>query len=358
MKETLVQTSSIFSKNRNVENKPKEELEFEEVKETKPLCKTISFPDSDSNIILREFFPDSFHCIIYNKFNGKYFAGQMGEELIYEVPIEKYVVEFVTDKMVVLQVWLDGTSLEESSPLYMILRDGSYKLNKLFDYQNEEDSLRYDKESYSFVSTETSALKRSTDESLTTYFYKDGSFSVQDGKALFYENTQTKTKILLADETGSYIGYYLPINSDGTVNLHGRKFKMVQRLTLTLAVAQEVESGKFFLLTCVKQMLLDLENFGLEFWEHISILNGVAMVMDYNAPGTILNVFTPNHQRIILEPKYKVNDTAFGNGLYFEKDNVLLLDNGSLIFTERIDKNTVGVKGNPVTIPTTYYGDV
>ncbi|MFF2798199.1 hypothetical protein, partial [Lysinibacillus xylanilyticus] len=309
------------------------------------------------NITLKEFFPDSLHCIIHNKHSDRFFAGHMAKEFIYEVPILKYKVQAITDKLVVLMVWI-GEDTENSKPQFMILKDGSYELKKKLDFEDEGDSLRIAGKNYSLETTEVAEWKYDQEQDNLTYFYEDSNFVIKDGKSLYFESKDLKTRLMLADDTGSYIGYYLPVNEDGTISLHGRKFKMIKRLTLPLSIVQDLESEEYFFLSCVEQMLLNLKDFNIFNYNHIGISNGIALLFADQGSEEVLNIFTPNHQRIILEPKYKVNDKAFGNGLYFAKDNVLLLDNGSLIFTEPVSEGVVRVKDKEVQIPTRYFGDL
>lgn len=365
MKDNLIQTSSIFSK------RPDSEIEFiesqevlteltEENQQGEPRCRIIKFDATEANIGLRHFFPDSLNCVIYNKLSDKFFAGQMGEELIYEVPISKYVIVAVTGKMVVLQIWVgDLQETERVETKFMILHKDTYELKEEFDYTLEGDTFIHEGTSYSLLSTETGEPTSTRVGNKVTYFFEKYNIFVENQEALYFEDQTSESKVLLlANETGSYIGYYLPKNQDGTINLHGRRFRMVQRLTLTLAVVEDLETEEEFILTCAVQVLLRLADFGISNYLHISVLNGIALLMAETPSGTVLNVFTPNHQRIVLEPGYKVNDDAFGNGLYFEKDNVLLLDNGSLIFTERVDKNIVKVRGKEIQIPTEHLGEL
>lgn len=365
MKENLIQTSSIFSKGPNSEPEVLESPDLiteltEESHPEEPRCRTLKFDATDANIGLRHFFPDSLNCVIYNKLSDKFFAGQMGEELIYEVPISKYAIIAVTDKMVVLQIWTGDLQEEETvETKFMVLYKDTYELKEEFDYNLENTIVTFEGSNYNLLTTEISEPETNRSGSKTTYFYEKGNIVIEEESSLYFEDERSKAKVLLlADATGSYLGYYLPKNQDGTINLHGRRFRMVQRLTLTLAVVEDLETEEEFLLTCATQVLLKLSDFGISNYLHISILNGVALLMDETPSGTVLNVFTPNHQRIVLEPGYKVNDNAFGNGLYFEKDNVLLLDNGSLTFTERVSKDVVSVKGKEIKIPTEHLGDL
>lgn len=366
MKDNLIQTSSIFSKGPNTEEEEIVELQEPvvdlsgEMNHAEPQCRTLMFEATDANIGLRHFFPDSLNCVIYNKLSDKFFAGQMSEELIYEVPISKYIILAVTDKMVALQIWMgDLQDSENVDVKVMVLRNGTYELHEEFNYTVDNNLVQFDGCEYTLLTTEIAEYDFNSLRNITTYFYETGNIVVEDGSSLYFQDkTSIEKVLLLADSTGSYIGYYLPKNQDGTINLHGRRFEMVQRLTLTLAVVKDLETEEDFLLTCATQVLLNLRDFGISNYLHVSILNGIALLMAETPSGTVLNVFTPNHQRIVLEPGYKVNDTAFGNGIYFEKDNVLLLDNGSLIFTERVDKNIVKVRGKEIQIPTEHPGDL
>lgn len=364
MKNNLIQTSSIFSKARDAELEDEQVLVEEEVElvpdeeELVKYCKVIEFKGSlpEANITLEKFFPDSMFCVLHNKHSNAYFAGHMKEELIFEVPFKDYSVILVTSEMIVLQVNIEFED-EDAEPVYMILRNGEYTLELDYKIKKISSEIEYEGKEYSMLTTEIQPPEYSADNSTVTYHYQDGKIIHASELFVIFEGNKGE-HLMLADCGGSYIGYYLPLNMDGTANLHGRHCDLLQRLTLTLVVVEDVETQERFFLTCANQMLVSVDDFHQGDVTDIPVMNGVAMLIEQDTSGLILNVFTPNHQRIVLEPKYKIDYKSFGNGLYFPKDNVLLLDNGSLTFTQPVSSDVISVRGREVPIPIKHLGDL
>lgn len=359
MREGLIQTSSIFTKPEQEKGAAKPGTEsFQAAQEEMQVegearCRTFRFESREGNITLRDFFPDSLNCVIYNSLSDKFFAGNLGEETIHEFPISQYTVELVAQTSVILRVWANP---EDEETQYMILTSRGYILTDKLEIDEQEGTtkVKVEGKTYDIETTETKEPEVDEAADSITYNYKGNQFIVESGKRLYHNSKNTK--LLLANEYGTYIGYYLPVSQGGEVNLQGKKCKVKQRLTLALAVVEDTGSQRDLLLSCSSQLLMEMEDFGATSYQHIEIVNGVALLIEEDTH--VFNIFTPQHQRIILEPKYKINDKAVGNGLYFEKDDVLLLDNGSLVFTKRLNKKTLDVRGREVKLPIEYLGDV
>lgn len=360
MREQLIQTSSIFSNNKNEESIGNAQLEIpleeQELLEDIDLCRVIKLEteNRDLSLKLEEVYPDSLFCVLYDTNNSANFVGHIKEEIIFEVPIADYEVIVVGSKLVVLRVEL---LVQNDNPevKYMVLEGDNYKLIDEVTVELKGEDFVFNGTTYSRKTTEIKPVKVSADGNSKTYFYSDSNFVHKGVDTLILQDSQVNN-LLMADANGSYLGYYLPLNQDGTINLQGRRFETLSRFTLTLMALRDVSTGADYLLSCSTQILLGVGDFQHSSYKSIPVTNGVAILMSTASAEKTLNVFTPNHQKIILEPKYKIRDNAVLNGLYFEKDNVLLLDNGSLIFTEKLTKRTILVKGKEVAMPTTYLG--
>jgi len=365
MKENLVQTTSIFYNPDNLEVSDEHLLqpslmdvqELLEREEFNP-CRTIHFGNSYelAKINLREFFPDTMFCIIRNVHMNAHFAASMKHEIIFEVPFEEYCIELVTQDLVVLS--MDTELGEGDTRQYMVLEGNSYRMLDEFEYEIDGDQVIFEKRKHRLESSEVEEVRSYQDMKVNIYHYPDGWLIHSPSNFLHHKTSSTQKRILLADHNGSYLGFYLGVNEDDTINLHGRRFRMLQRLTLPLAIVVDVEEEEAYILSCVNQTLMLLSDFFRGEYTDIEVINGIAILMEDNRDGQVLNVFTPNHQRIILEPGYKINSSAIGNGLYFQKDDVLVLDNGSLIFTQKLSKHSLKVRGKEVEIPIAYLGEV
>lgn len=365
MKERLIQTSSIFYNPDNLDVKDEHLLEpslldIQELQKQEDFvpCRQLHFGQSHNvaRISLKEFFPDSMFCILYDVHLEASFIANMSTEIIFEVPFEYYCVEVVAQDLIIIS--MDTELGEGDKRQYMVLEGKDYRILDNVEYEIEGKEIIFEGIKHSL---ETSEIKPPVEgeEAKTVYFYETGTILHIPSQVLYFEAIASRKQILLADNNGSYLGYYLALNPDGSINLRGRSYRMLQRLTLTLAIVLDLEEEEAYILSCVNQTLMALRDFFEGEFTDIEVINGVAMLIEEDENGgQVLNVFTPNHQRIVLEPGYKVNAKAFGNGLYFEKDDVLLLENGSLIFTERLDKRTVLVRGKEVQIPVPYLGEV
>lgn len=364
MRKDLVQTSSIFGSKNKLEELDSEQVESDVAEEggseqeaPPPLyCRNIDFDErlGTGNIVIAHLFPDTMYGVIYDCHVEAYFACDFHNELIFDVPIYNYAVTAVAQDIVVLSIQLDYKS-NTNEFTQMIIEDHDYTLKPKVDVMIAGEIVEIDGKPHSRLSTEL--LYRVEHDVLHMLQYADYSVFFEEDGFLSFSEKSNKKELLLSNRSGCYIGFYLESAHDEGILLHGRKYLMVNRLTIPLALVQDLETKELKLLTCKDQTLLEIEDF-YDKDEPIEVINGVAMLTQETESGTLLNVFTPKHQRIVLEPNYKINTAIVENGLFFERDNVLLLSNGSLIFTSSPTPTTLTMRGKTFEIPCEYVGDL
>ena len=382
MKERLIETSSIFYQPVDaitLESQLKKSIqptikEMEEVlgKENFQQCRIIPFGESSdrAKICLKEFLPDSAVCVLHDKHMDFYFAANMRRERIFYVPFKKYEFVVATPQIVVLKInsedYLEYAEYEKEIDtkvefLYLVLDGTSFEVLTEFEYKIEGKDLIYKEKKYSLESTEVeepSAVNMFGKDAIV-YKYKDDDIIHFESNFLYcYDKRLHKTE-LLADNTGSYLGFYLTMSEEGKVLVRGVPHRTLTRLSYSVAIFYNEEDEEAYVISYKNTEHMKLSELTDEEYTDIPVYNGIPyFLLDYDNNPRLL-IFTPQKQEIVLTKADTRNVTYdIGNGLFFKRECVLLLDNGSLIFTKGIDKTTIGIRGREVQIPTEYFGEL
>lgn len=317
-------------------------------------CGELKFNLYKSAFSLASFFPDSHYAVILK--NGYYYAANLGTELIEVTPYLQYETVLIADSLVVLYV----THLDNSNSMLLLSHklDGKRyrqpseaKLEKLVEgcIQDGSYEFKFAKEYFSLVSR---GEKKEVNNSTGTITYKSGVFKYNTNGWLVFEEPNG-VELLLADNNGCYVGFYLPVigGVGGKILLGDDYYVNPKRLTQTLMVLSNEKTEAQAILTCSRPMLIELSDLGIKDYTQIEVSNGVALITQEVKGSTCINVFTPKHQRIIIERGVKIDTLSIGNGVYLPTEGVMLLDDGRLIFAREDEDGSVIIRGKRIELP-------
>ena len=382
MKERLIETSSIFYQpvdTVTLESQLEKSIqptikEMEEVLEKEKFqhCRIIPFGTSTdrAKICLKDFLPDSAVCVLHDKHMDCYFAANMRHERIFFVPFREYEFVVATPQIVVLKInsedYLEYAEYEkdidvEVEFLYLVLDGTSFEVLTEFEYEIKDKDLIYKGKNYSLESTEIeepSAVNMFGKDAIV-YKYKDDDLIHSESNFLYcYDKGLHKTE-LLADSTGSYLGFYLTMSEHGKVLVRGIPHRTLTRLSYSVGIFYNEEDDEAYVISFKNVENVRLRDLTDEEYTDIDVCNGIPIFRCSDENNYRLVIFTPQRQEIVLTKTDTSKITYdIGNGLFFKKECVLLLDNGSLIFTKDIDKTTIGVRDREVQIPIEYLGEL
>lgn len=356
----LIETSSIFSQNNsvppeNVEVRDNNKDGYSPVYEDQAKELKMAYGDLNPAIETHTIYPDTLVAIYYYGLLNCYVLGQISNEIFFEEEFDTVSPEIIGSEIVVMKCRKIGADYDN----YIMYTNETAKFTEcdLKDFKLNLDSVEYKGKEYSIISSES---KKPEKHKLgTLYTYPTHSLIIsQDRKKSYVLNVDNRL-FLLSDEGGSYIGCVLPCDEESLVLLNGRKYNPLKRLTLMQTALEDFETKEVFLLTSAEQMLLPIKEFGYQSYKDIKVANGVLVLSEIvNEGTTVLHIFTPQHQKIVLEKGYKINTRLVGNGLVFVKDNVILLDSGALKFIKKGNqKNSILWDNIEYVLPTRYIGD-
>lgn len=326
-----------------------------ETEEEPKLCTEVKFNLPASAFSLVSFFPDSHYAVILK--NGHYYTANLGTEVIEPTPYTNYETLLLAEGLVVLVV----TELNNSETLlFLTNRFEGKKFRKPSEAKLEslvEECMADGSYQFTLANQTFSLLSNSTHKEVdarTGYFaYPSGTFIYNTNGYLVFEEPNG-TELLLADAHGCYVGFYLPLVHEVEeikILLGPDVFINPRRLTQTLMVVTNEETNQQSILTCSRPMLVELADLGIKDASQIEVSNGVAMITQEVKGSTCINVFTPKHQRIIIDRGIKIDTLAIGNGVYLPTEGVMLLDDGRLIFARGEEDGSVFIRGKRVDLP-------
>lgn len=318
-------------------------------------CEEFKFNLPTSALGMVSFFPDSGIAIVNR--NGLLYSANIKQEVIDSIPFLSYTTLIALDDAVVLET----TNIDGSKSIIVLTEEGEKELNmkaetviKMIEKAEVDGmfQIKIKKKVYSMFST------AETSESVTgfrEFKYEDGSFFYSENEGLLLKEPDNTT-VLLADARGCYIGFYLPISEGfgSSLFIGPSTFVNPRRITQTLVGLEEEETGKKYILTCERPLLISLEDLGINDFKDIAIVNGVAFVKQTINGSACLNVFTPKHQRIITEGNVQIDSLSIQNGIYLPTQGVVLLDDGKLLFAREEEEGRVVIKGKAYNLPQEY----
>lgn len=354
----LIETSSIFSQH----NLPEAEIAEERLIKDGDTFDTeiariidLRCSNQEGALQINLVMPDTLVAIYYYSLFDCYMVGQISDEIFFEHHYYSIEPVVVTSNLVLLRALKYHDSEEE----YIVYTtdDRNFKLCDIAEFDIRVSQVTYKKKNYT---TETSETEEPKDHVLgIQYTFPNHRFYMTPDKGRSYVSNDGKKIFLTSTREGALLGYIVKVNKSGNIVLMDKEFEFIKRLTLVHSVVRDIQTQEEYLLTCVEQVLLPLSAFGYEFYDKIPVVNGILVITQVEQTGnTLMHVFTPNHQRIVLEHSYKINSAMIGNGLLFQKDNVVILDNGSLSFVKKVPKEkAIFWKNRKVLLPVTQLGE-
>ena len=288
-----------------------------------------------------------------------------------DTPAEEEVVEVQLEPVRILALYSDGkfkvldnfepSLTDDNTNLYFEGQTYSLETSEVKETESHVDEVRPN--TIQVEATQEGYADTFLDgKACDIYYYENWTLIHKPSQYLDIIQKDHSKRILLADRNGSYLGHYLPRNDDMTLHLKGEDpYRMSRRFNLCFSIVQNLKTGKLRLLRAGVQALVDLEHYadeelGINF-DTLESINGVAWLYNYEeGKGHGLNIFTPHPQRIVLEQaekgtkNYQWTKDAFGNGLFFPRENVLVLDNGAVIFTKPEGKKYLNVRGKKIKL--------
>lgn len=335
--------------------------------------------DMELGLSLVTVFPDSNVIIIKEHCLGVYYLADLDMEILYPVGMVSYTVNLITQEGIVIS-FVDCKDKNH----VVFYSQGEVTIVRNTEPLTPNPEMPYTLElktvdgiiELNSLSTQIHSLSKEMDYELpdgqtikALYLaYPSGCFTLVPDLALHYSDREGKITFTLAvAEVGCFFGYSMFVNESNETNIENKNnskmnYEVLHRMSITTLALLKIETGEIYLLgvrTHTKLLLSDVCDATLE---ELEVLNGVPLLIKAGLTHKEITVFTPEVQHIALRKNnHKAIDSKlFGNGIYINKERVLLLDNGTVAIATR-DKAVpilFNIRGGKVKTPVKHLGKI